>query len=265
MTLDSETYQSQRIRDYFTNNSLKMIQKDPSLYMTIHRDEFAKGQTVLYLFSQTEEQLIEKLKANQEQLVGLFEHTTLEAVKDKIFRSKESDLMAALKEDFGFDLTIPYGWELAKQRDNFVWIRMLENQSEHDIFIYSQPYNDQTIFEDIGAFRDQITEKYLRDSEKPDLYITRQIQEYVPMETKQISFKGSYAIEARGLWKISDNSGGGPFVSYTIVDEANQKVYYIEGYVYSPGTDKKNLVREVNAILSTFNLPPADESNVPQQ
>ncbi len=265
MTLDSKTYQSQRIRDYFTNNSLKMIQSDSSLYMTIHRDEFAKGQTVLYLFAQTEEILIDKLKANQEQLVGIFERTTMEAIQDKLFKSKESGLMSALKEDFGFEITIPFGWDLAKQRENFVWIRKLENQSEQDVFIYSQPYNDQSIFEDLAAFRDKITEKHLRDSEKPDLYITRQTQEYVPFLTKQVNFKDSYAVEARGLWKISDNSGGGPFVSYTIVDEANQKVYYVEGYVYSPGTDKKNLLREVNAILSTFSLPPASEPSASLQ
>ena len=163
--------------------------------------------------------------------------------------------MASLEEDYGFNITIPFGWDLAKKRENFVWLRKLEADAEQDVFIYSQPYNDQSIFDDIAAFRDEITEQYLRDSEKNDLYITRQEQDYVPFVTQQINFNSSYAVQARGLWKISDNSGGGPFISYTIVDEEQQKIYYIEGYVYSPGTDKKNLVREVNAILTTFKIP----------
>jgi len=260
MTLDSKTSQSQRIREYFTNQSLKMIQSDSSLFMAIHRDEFAKGQIVLYLFSQSEELLIEKLKENRDHLVGIFENAAIENTKAKLFKSKENALMKALKEDFGFELSIPYGWELARQNKNFVWLRKLEASSEQDVFVHSERYTDQSIFEDIGNYRDKITETFLKDSEKPEKFITRQLQEYVPLETKQISFKGNFAIEARGLWKINDNSGGGPFVSYTIVDEANQRVYYIEGYVYSPGTDKKNLVREVNAILSTFSLPPAENS-----
>ncbi len=260
MTLDSETNQSQRIREYFTNKSLKMIQNDSSLFMAIHKDEFAKGQVVLYLFSQSEEILIKKLKQNKDQLVGIFENTALEHTKDKLFKSKETALMKALKEDFGFEISIPYGWELAKQSKNFVWLRKLEASSEQDVFIHSDLYTDQSIFENIGSYRDRITETFLRDSEKPEKFITRQLQDFVPLETKQISFKGNFAIEARGLWKINDNSGGGPFVSYTIVDEGNQRVYYIEGYVYSPGTDKKNLVREVNAILSTFSLPQSENS-----
>ena len=163
--------------------------------------------------------------------------------------------MAALKENFSCEIDIPFGWDLAIKKKDFAWLRFLEAESELDIFIYSQTYTDQAIFDDISVFRDQITEKYLRDSEKEDLYITRQTQDYVPFETKQVNFNGNYAIEARGLWKISDNSGGGPFVSYTILDEESQRVFYIEGYVYSPGSSKKNLVRQVNAILSTFKVP----------
>ncbi|MEQ9007480.1 MAG: DUF4837 family protein, partial [Ekhidna sp.] len=75
---------------------------------------------------------------------------------------------------------------------------------------------------------------------------------------------GHFAVEARGLWKISDNSRGGPFVSYSIVDEEEGLIYYVEGYVDSPGTRKKNLVRELEAILSTFktksDLEPKDAS-----
>lgn len=260
MTLDSKTRQSQRIRNYFTNNSLKMIQSDPSLFKTVHEDEFARGQVVLYLYSKSEELLLEKLKQNEDQLVAMFENRAIEKTKGKIFKQKETQLMGALKEDFGYDITIPYGWDLAKQTKNFAWLRFLEASSEQNIFIHSDHYRDQGIFENIGSYRDRITETFLRDSEKKEKFITRQMQDYVPLETRQISFKGNYAIEARGLWKISDNSGGGPFVSYTIVDEGNQRVYYIEGYVYSPGTDKKNLVREVNAILSTFEIPPSENA-----
>jgi hypothetical protein len=93
----------------------------------------------------------------------------------------------------------------------------------------------------------------LRDSEKPSLFIKR--QEIINVFTERVNFNGNFAVEARSLWKISDNSGGGPFVSYTIVDESNGMVYYVEGYAYSPGTKKKNLVRELEAILGTFKTP----------
>ena len=158
-----------------------------------------------------------------------------------------------LTENHGVKMSIPFGWDRAKDLRNFVWFRKLGDQTEQSVFIYYEPYRDRNMFNDIGAFRDRITQTNLRDSEKPSLYIAR--QEIINVFTERVSFNGNFAVEARSLWRVSDNSGGGPFVSYTIVDEPNGMIYYIEGYVYSPGTKKKNFIREIEAILGTFMTP----------
>ena len=102
----------------------------------------------------------------------------------------------------------------------------------------------------MGYYRDKITSSYLRDSEKPGLYIT--YQDILPVLTDTVTFKKKFALKNKGLWKISDNSAGGPYISYSFVDEKNAKIYYIEGYVYAPGRGKRNFIRELDAILSTF-------------
>lgn len=252
MTLDSKSYESQTIREYFTDNSLKLIQRDSSLFSTVRRDEFAKGQLVLFLFGQNEEQLISNIKDNRRRLVDLFANEVTKRVREDVLAKTQGQLMKAITEDHGYQVKVPFGWDLAKDIKDFVWLRKLEAQSELNVFIHERPYEGPKVFENIGELRDDITSTYLRDSQKPELYIERQ---FVPMDTKRTTFNGKFAIEARGLWKISDSSGGGPFVSYTFVDEDSQTLYYIEGYVYSPGTKKKPLVREVEAILSTFKSP----------
>jgi hypothetical protein len=253
MALDNESSQGRELRKYFSDSSLKLIRDDTSIFMTVRKDEFAKGQIVLYLFSKTEDQLLEKIKDNEKVLVEIFESAVRERTRNQVLAKLEKVLMNAITEDHGYSLKIPYGWDLAKNLKDFVWLRRLEAQSEYNVFIYEQPYTDQSIFNDVGMFRDEITETFLRDSESLDLYITRQQQ--IPVFTERVTFNKKFAVEARGLWKNSDNSGGGPFVSYTFVDEGNQRLYYIEGYVYSPGTKKKKLVREVEAIISTFRSP----------
>jgi hypothetical protein len=45
---------------------------------------------------------------------------------------------------------------------------------------------------------------------------------------------------------------GGPFISYSLVDEELNRIYYIEGFLYSPGKAQRDLVRELETILSTF-------------
>ncbi|MEQ8470556.1 MAG: DUF4837 family protein [Marinoscillum sp.] len=252
MTLDSKTLESRTIREYFTDNSLKMIQRDSSLFYTVRRDEFAKGQIVLYLFGQTEEQLVESIRDNKSSLKELFASAVRERVRDEVYSKVEKGLTRSIAEEHTFSIQVPYGWSIAKNLDNFVWMRYLESDHELNVFCYEGPYRDQKVFNKVDEFRDEITSEYLRDSEKPQLFIQRQAQ--IPILTKRVTFKKRFAVETRGLWKISDSSGGGPFVSYTFVDEDTQKIYYIEGYVYAPATKKKHLVRKVESILSTFEV-----------
>ena len=250
MTLDSKTADSRVLQKYFTDQSLNQIKRDTSIFMRAQKDIFAKGQTVLFLFSSSEELLAQKINYNRSAIREFFETSARETIKGQIFNSPQKDLAERITETHDVALTIPYGWEKARDLKNFVWLRKMDAETEQSIFIYYEPYRDQGIFNRIGEFRDKITKRNLYDGENPSVYIKR--QEIIPVFTERVNFNGHFAVEARGLWKISDNSRGGPFLSYSIVDEEAGLIYYIEGYVDSPGTRKKNLVRELEAILSTF-------------
>jgi len=67
-------------------------------------------------------------------------------------------------------------------------------------------------------------------------------------------------VETRGLWKTSDSTNGGPFLSYTFVDKDLNRLYYIEGYVYAPSKDKRDLMLEMQVILRTFESSAASSS-----
>jgi hypothetical protein len=45
---------------------------------------------------------------------------------------------------------------------------------------------------------------------------------------------------------------GGPYIGYALVDEKAGRLYYIEGFAYAPGKDKREIMRELDAILWTF-------------
>lgn len=261
VTLDSKTPDSRVLQQFFTDQSLNQIKRDTSIYIRTQRDLFAKDQTVMFLFSASEKQLIKKIQYNRSKIREYFEASARETIKKQLFNSPKKQLAKRIEENHSVKITIPYGWEKARDLKNFVWLRKMDAETEQSLFIYYEPYRDQGIFNEIGEFRDKITRRNLYDGENPNVFIKR--QEVIPVFTERVDFNGHFAVEARGLWKISDNSRGGPFVSYTIVDEAEGLIYYVEGYVDSPGTRKKNFVRELEAILSTFetkgDLSPAEE------
>jgi hypothetical protein len=78
--------------------------------------------------------------------------------------------------------------------------------------------------------------------------MTLELKEFEP-ETRKILFNKSYAIETRGLWKTESDFMGGPFINYTVVDTARNRIVAFDGYVYYPNKDKRNYIRQLEAII----------------
>ena len=75
---------------------------------------------------------------------------------------------------------------------------------------------------------------------------------YMQPVFRNINFRDKYTVEMRGAWKTNNFSVGGTFVSYTFVDEQKGKLYYIEGFVIFPNEDHRELIREMESLLTTF-------------
>jgi hypothetical protein len=75
-----------------------------------------------------------------------------------------------------------------------------------------------------------------------------------PPRFRKITLNKNYTVEMRGLWRTSIKSMGGPFVSHTIVDTEKELLYYVEGFIYAPGKDKREFMREIETIIRTFDF-----------
>jgi len=79
---------------------------------------------------------------------------------------------------------------------------------------------------------------------------------FEPPTFNEIWLNDGYCAEIRGLWKMKNGgSMGGPFYSHTRLDEINQRVITIEGFVFAPGTKKRNAIRQLEAIVYSTKLP----------
>ena len=65
---------------------------------------------------------------------------------------------------------------------------------------------------------------------------------------------GNYASEMRGLWRLENDFMGGPYISLAELDASNQRIIVAFGYVYAPSKDKRNLLRQVEAMIYTLKL-----------
>ncbi|WPP49425.1 DUF4837 family protein [Catalinimonas niigatensis] len=257
-TLNNETIGGRKMRSFFTEASVERIEEDPNLYQFSKKNQFARGQEVLFLFGTSDDALIENLQNNREEIRNHFHKVEINRLQESLYKVNEKRKLSNsfLKEN-GFYFRVPFGYEevpLEKDNENFVWVRNLGDIADRSIFVAYKDYDSEEAFkpENILDFREEIFSN--RDiSDDTTVYMTHQSWSSTPLvEFDTVNFNGKYAIEARGQWKLSNDSRGGPFISYTFVDEETGRLYYIEGFVYRPSENKRDFVREVEAILKTF-------------
>ena len=58
--------------------------------------------------------------------------------------------------------------------------------------------------------------------------------------------------DMRGMWEVRKAPIGGPFVAMYTLDSLRRTVLATEGFVYSPSTEKRDLIRLVEASLLTI-------------
>ena len=256
-TLDQQTAGSKILKESFSEETLERIRTDSSFFLVTTKNEYSRGQEVMYLLSDTQENLLKKLKNNSRTIVNFFNEVEKKRLLENLNKvTTTKELTDALRKENGVEIKIPFGFKLADKQEDFIWLRLMDARVDKNIFISWKPYESeyQLLPDSLIAFRNDIARKYLFDDPiNPESYVVTETSvPFKPLKATQVNFNGKFAMELRWLWKTNNNTMGGPFISYGLVDEEQQRLYYIEGFCYSPGKDQRETIRELEAILWTF-------------
>lgn len=256
-TLDQNTRGSKILKEQFTPETLEKIKSDTTFYIFTREDEYSRGQEVMYLFSDTEENLIKHVQRDRKKIQDYFNNIEKNRVMERLKKtSSTKGVTDFLRKEQNCELQVPIGFKLADKQNDFIWLRQMDAEVDKDVFISWKPYESeyQLLPDSIIAWRDQIAQRYLfEDPEQPNSYlVTETTVPFRPVIAKQVNFNNHFAMELRGLWKTNTNTMGGPFISYTLIDEAKGLLYYVEGFCFSPGKSQRETIRELEAILWTF-------------
>lgn len=155
-----------------------------------------------------------------------------------------------ITEQFGLNLTMPREFYVAKTETDFMWIRKETEAFSQGIIIFSDPYQDTAQFSQasIVARTNRFQKRFVPGAIEGSFMATD--EEYVPPVSEIITdFITDYAIETRGLWRVEGDFMSGPFLSYTFVNPNNNNIVTLMGYVYQPNKNKRDLLRQLEAIL----------------
>jgi hypothetical protein len=96
---------------------------------------------------------------------------------------------------------------------------------------------------------DDITQTYFKGENQGSGVI---IEPRMPCDSSSLTIQGNYAMELRGLWRMSNEFKGGPFLLYAILDESKQRIWLGGGFVFAAGLDKRSHMIELEGVLRSL-------------
>lgn len=165
-----------------------------------------------------------------------------------------AELYKDLKEVLGYTVEAPEEIKFTKKGKDFVWGSSRTAEKQLNMVFYTRPYFGPNIADvrELVMLRDSVMMENIPGSQ-PDQWMETVWEGENPVVTaKERELDGRMITEMRGLWQMRNGAMGGPFVSICFVDSAAQKLVVGEGFVFSPSTSKRDLVRRLEASLRTL-------------
>ena len=212
-------------------------------------------QVVPTLKAPTEGALTAYLSENRSSLVQLFEKSERDRDIAYARNYNEKFIGEQIEKTFGVRMTVPKGYVLAKQSADFMWMRYEYPSASKGFLIYSYPYTGKMSLSEgeVQAMR----LKFAAEVPGPSAGSYMTTSSVFPPQYRLVKISDRTWAELRGFWDVENDFMGGPFVSYSTLDEATGRVLTIDGYVYSPKLDKRNFMREVEHLVYMIDFPKA--------
>ncbi len=225
--------------------------KEPKLVLS--RDVYVRPQIVLTVQVADNKALTELLTKNGQGMSDVFVEAELTRERAYLQSTHSGVVYDGVRRKFGYTICAPQDIDaINKDGDNFLWASSNQRDNALNVCVYTYPYTSSQNFtlDYFAHKRDSVMGLNVRGG-KPDQYM---VTERRTLAEAHKQFNGDYVYEVRGLWSMENDMMGGPFVSYSQVDTVRNLVVVTEGFVFAPEEKKRDLIRELEAMLQTLTL-----------
>lgn len=234
--------------------SVLFVAKDTLSLAHIKSNVYATPQKIGVIKGNTDEEIIENLNAKADEIIKAFKSVEIQESQKRFLKSLSKE--TALKEKLGITLSLPSIYKVGKQENNFIWIDRQIQKGSMNIIAYDIPNDyfksDSTFVKDIVAMRDSVGKQYIPGPDVPGKITYMMTEKAFAPYVFPVDIAGRKAAEVRGIWEINGYPMAGPFLTYIINDDQNNRKVVVEGFVFAPATEKRDNMFQLEAILKTI-------------
>lgn len=228
-------------------------QKEPTL--GVARDVSARPQLQLLIRAASQAQLGRFLSQNRERIQRLILDFQLDRQAAMLQRKHSKKVDKELRQ-LGYSVSMPVDMGSTKRGKDFLWASSNRGGDKDINFLfYTLPWTEQDI-RDVDWYvqrRDSVLHQNIPGMQEGQWMQTSRGDDGAPVVWPMLrrTDEGEQ-VEIRGLWDMHGGFMGGPFVAHVRIDSVARKIVIAEGFVFSPNTSKRDLLRSIEAGLRTL-------------
>lgn len=228
--------------------------------VTFANDVWAYPQATVQITARNNEEFEKLFADNSTKIISYF----LKAEQDRLInnynRLFEKSVYYTLDKKYGIFLKVAPGFNITAGGKDFSWIRFETPEISQAIMIYTFPYRSDSTFtlNYLIHKRDSFLRANVPGPTKGSYMATELLTD--PKLTIR-EHNGNYAADIRGLWRVENDFMGGPFIMLAELDLSGQRVVVADGYVYAPTKDKRNLIRQVEAMVYSLKFKDQEKND----
>ncbi len=220
--------------------------------MSLKRDVWAAPQTILYISGPSYQSIQELLLKERNNIVNIFEQAERDRVIQNAITYEEKPIRETLEKKYGVSMYFPKGYRLNFDHDTIAWISYETPLTSQGVILYTFPYTERNTFTVDYLLKKR--NEFVKTIGGPTKGSYMTTSSFIVPQLTDMMYKNRYYGVMRGLWDVYKHPMGGPFISHITVDEERQRVIVAEAYVYAPSKEKRNYLRQVEALLYTMEI-----------
>ena len=227
-------------------------------------DVVASPQIVLTFQGPSIDAMVDYLKQNGASLLQVLEIAERNRTIEYARKQGAKALEKMIAKQFNIAMSISNGYLFRAESENFLWASNEYPVASQGFFLYTHPFNGKSSLttESLVKARNEFAKRIPGPSDNSYMTTVKQIPNieddgYVSFlpQRKVVKVNGRDWIELRGFWEVANDFMGGPFVSYTTLDERSGQLLTLDCYVYSPKYGKRNFLRPLEHLLYGITFP----------
>src|SRR6056300_464416 len=228
------------------------VEKSDTSFVKMTKDLWARPQRLVRITAPTEKAITAELRGSANQVMQAFKDHDMELIQTRLSRSAYAYTHENLKDIGIKSMLLHKGFDPTLNKENLKIFATKTVKTIQYVIVSERPMSEGLVSVDaIIAHRDSIGKNYFEGTYEGS-YMSTELM--IPPSIENTEISGMFAIETRGLWRMNGDFMGGPFLSYTIYDEKNDRILTIESLLYGPTAKKRNVVLEMEAMMRSIKL-----------